>query len=116
MHGRFWGFLTKFYPFSLLYRDRLFNAQNRNIKNFIDELEKYAREVHLPLLIESGDSSSIMSLFSAKQIGSKRMKKELYLKQLSEKLQAKYETIYLKNETSGFKIQVPTNMVRGMQA
>lgn len=113
IHDRFWGFITKYYPFSLLYRDRFFNAQNKGVKTFIDELEAYVQKEHLPLLIESGDGSGLMTRFRAKQMGGKKIKKEEYLRQLLEKLQVKYETIYIRSEAKGFTIQVPTSMVHG---
>lgn len=116
IHDGFWGFITQFYPFSLFYRDRLFHAKNNDIRGFIAELEGYAKSIHLPFIIRAGDGSGAMSLFWAKQTGGKNIKKQAYLEELTKKLQAKYETIYLTPEASGFTIHVPTNMVKQSQA
>ncbi|MFZ5844961.1 MAG: hypothetical protein ACOY0S_00645 [Patescibacteria group bacterium] len=116
IHDGFWRFATQYYPFSLLYRDRLFHERNKPIQGFIAELEAYARTINLPFIIRAGDGSEAMALFWAQQTGGKRLKKEEYLQKLQEKLQAKYETIYLRAEANGFTIHVPTSMVKQSQA
>ena len=112
IHDWFWGFVTRYYPFSLLYSDRLFHAGNQDVKAFINELEVYAKEIHLPFLIQSGDTSAPMMMFHVVQRGY-RLKKAAYLEQLKEKLQSKYESIYLQDKVDGFTILVPTSMLRG---
>ena len=112
VHDRFWGFVTRYYPFSLLYPDRLFHAHNQDVKAFVKELEIYSKEIHLPFLIQSGDTSAPMMMFHVVQRGYK-LKKAAYLEKLKEKLQEKYESIYLQDKADGFTILVPTSMVRG---
>lgn len=111
IHDGFWSFVTKYYPFSLLYQDRLFHAQNANVRSFITALETYAQKIGMPFVIREGNGSGAMSLFWAQQSGGKKIKKEAYTQQLQEKLQAKYETIYVSPETKGFTIHVPRSMV-----
>lgn len=69
IHDQFWGFVTRYYPFSLLYSDRLFHAGNQDVKAFINELEVYAKEIHLPFFIQSGDTSAPMMMFRVVQRG-----------------------------------------------
>lgn len=114
-HDRFWEFVTRYYPFSLLYRDRFFHAENKPVKRFIHELEEYGKSIHLPFYIRGGDGSEAMALFWAKQTGGRKLKKEEYLRKLQEKLQEKYETIYLSPQLNGFTIHVPTSMVKAAQ-
>ncbi len=115
IHDRFWSFITRYYPFSLMYRDRLFHAKNQSVQAFIHEIEAYAQKIHLPFTIQAGDGSDAMALFWAHQTGGRKLKKDVYLEKLREKLQEKYETIYISPEESGFTIRVPTIMVKRTQ-
>lgn len=108
----FWGFLTRYYPFSRLYRDRLIHADNLSLRNFIHELEQYSEDIHLSFSITGGDPTGDMTFLNAVQSENVKMKKDEYLSRLLEKLQEKYVSIYISPRDRGFQICIPTEMIK----
>lgn len=101
--------LVQFYPFSYLYKDRLFHPSNKELKRFIIRLEKIAKRVKVPILIYGSEFEYPFYQFNAE------LQKPVRgggLKSLETSLQEKLGTIYVrpvgKNQ---LRIIMPTDML-----
>lgn len=101
------GWITNYYPFSLLFHDRLFHAQNKPYRTFMEKLEKTAEQSDIKIFILSGHGGNQTTEFYGKFINRSRNKDGL-LKSLEKVLQSKFGTIYARQEKNELRIIIPT--------
>lgn len=104
-------FLTRFFPFSLLYKDTLGHAKNMPLKMFVDSMEKYLKEQRMPVLIKSGDLDPPLATLFVVPRGKYRISKHAYLIKLEELLQKEYQTVFVRDYKTGFRILVSTEIL-----
>lgn len=98
----FMAFLVQFFPFSYLYKDRLFHPSNQKLKSFIIQMEKIAKKVKVPILFYGSAVDGSMLQFNA--VLEKPLKRN-GLKKLETSLQGRLGTIYVRKEDK-FKLRI----------
>lgn len=89
----FIAFLVQFYPFSYLYKDRLFHPSNKRLKRFIIQMEKIAKKVKVPILFYGSAVDGSMLQFNAVL---KKPLRRNSLKKLETSLQGRLGTVYVR--------------------
>ena len=103
--------LTAHYPFSLLYKDRLYHHDNIKVKKFMDNLEKIAKKAGINIfLLKGGIENEIVELIG--YVDSKGKKRQKVLNDLENILQKRFENIYIRDNEDMFKLLIPTNLFR----
>ena len=96
--------ITSIYPFSLLFKDRMWHARNKIIIKTIRKIEKLSSEAKVPVLIVSiGDNPYLH--FWAKFTKTKGYP----VKKLERALQKEFDTIYVRKVDKG-QIQINTTI------
>ena len=106
VHGEFISYVTKFFPFSLLYKESLIHTDNKELKMFIYNLEEYLRSKKMPILVKSGDLTTPLATLYARPLGHYKNNKIEYLEKLEFELQKKYQTVYVREQKTGFRILI----------
>lgn len=105
----FIAFLVRFYPFSYLYRDRLFHPSNQKLKYFIIQLEKIAKKVKVPILFYGSEVDGSMLQFNA--ILKKPLKRN-GIKKLETSFQEKLGSVYVrKADKDRLRILMPVDIM-----
>jgi uncharacterized membrane protein len=106
----FISWLTQYYPFSLLWQDRLFHANNLRVRDLMDEMAVVSKKSGLSIMLYGGgyfsDYSEIEGKFT-KRVHSKNES----MKKLEKCLQSKYEALYVRNTEKGFKLIIPNDLI-----
>lgn len=103
----FISWVTQYYPFSLLYKDRLFHHDNLKVRELMIKFEKIAKKEGINTLVLSGGIEGGM----AELIGylDKEIKdRQKVLGILETSLQKVYDTIYVRDQGDEFRILIPT--------
>lgn len=109
----FWRWATRYFPFSILYQDRLFHYDNLPVNEFMIELERLILKKGIKTTILKGEYESLFCVFYG-LFDKKSDKSPENIEIISSLLQAKYNTVYTSLHESGFKIIVPTEMLKSM--
>lgn len=103
----FISWITQYYPFSLLYKDRLFHHDNLKVRELMIEFENIAKKEGINTLVLSGGIEGGMAkLIGFLDKGTKNRQK--VLSDLETALQKVYETIYVRDHGNEFRILIPT--------
>jgi hypothetical protein len=101
--------ITGHYPFSLLYRDRLFHHDNLKVKKIMIKIEKIAQKAGINLMVLSGGiEENTVEMIGYLDQGKKD--RQSILKSLEEKLQEQFGSIYIRDNRNNFKILMPTDL------
>lgn len=103
-------YLTRYYPFSLLYKDRLFHAANKPGSDFMRTLEDTAWSKDFLIRVISGQELGETAEFIGKFEG-KIHDREKVLGELEKVFQSKYGSIYVRDINPDFRVLVPTTLV-----
>lgn len=102
--------LTKYYPFSLLYQDRLFHLANKPYSDFMYAIEGAAKEKDINVRVWNGQGFGEIAEFygSFKQ---RKFNKDVAKVNLEKRLQEKFGTVYVRDNPKGFKVIVPMSLI-----
>lgn len=102
--------ITKYYPFSLLFRDRLYHYDNIKVRSLMIKLEEIAKNADIDILILRGNQENQMNVFYG--LIDKRTENRDKICQLLEKtLQKEYGTVYVRDNGKEVNILIPTEML-----
>lgn len=105
--------LVQFYPFSYLYKDRLFHPSNKKLKRFISKIETIARKASAHILIYGSQVDSSIYQFNA---AIKKPLRRNGLKKLETTLQDKLGTIYVRKDKKNYiRIIMPLDTFERLQ-
>lgn len=113
LSGKFYNFIgriTKYYPFSLLFQNRLFHYQNIPYRNFMERLEKIGDKSNIRIFIHSGQGEGQITEFYGKFLGRPKDKDRL-LMNLEQALRNEFGTIYVRVAKSKLRIIIPTKIL-----
>jgi len=97
-------FLTRYPPFSLLFQDRPFHYQNKELIRFLRNLELLADRNKIPIFIFYGVPDNIMYEFQFLPLFNSS---DSNLRKLEQALQDKYGNIYVRKREKDFYIIIP---------
>lgn len=109
-YHRFITWITRYYPFSLLYKGSLLHATAVKARNLMRGMETVAEGAGIPVYINDGHWDRDFSVFYGK-FEKKGMNKHDAVGKLQELFQAKYGTVYVHEEKKGFRVLVDSNLV-----
>src|SRR3989344_3804270 len=103
------GWLTRYYPFSLLFTDRLFHPKNAKLDKFVIKIAKLARKNKVPIYIHGseieGNMYQLNAVFHEPVKGNS-------LKKLETVLQKLLGTVYVRRgEKKQIRILMPTEIM-----
>jgi len=107
---RFITWITRYYPFSLLYKGSLLHADAVKAKNLMRGMETIAKRAGIPVYINNGHRDRDFSVFYGK-LEKRGMNKHDAVGKLQDLFQDKYGTVYVHEEKIGFRVLVDSNMV-----
>lgn len=107
----FWSWATQYYPFSLLFQDRLFHHKNRPIDDLMTRFEYILKKEGLKTKIYSGMHSEPLSEFYGTFVNQSDFN-SVMLEKIEELLKSKYEDIYVRPHEHGFKVLISTDILR----
>lgn len=102
--------ITAYYPFSLLYKDRLIHADNIKARDLMRGMEAIAESNGIPVCINDGYWDRQLSVFYGKLI-KRGVAKQDAVQKLQQLFQDKYGTVYVQDEKRGFRVLVDTNLL-----
>lgn len=105
----FIGWITKYYPFSLLYRDRLIHHDNLIVKKFMIKIENIARKTSVKIFILNGKREEVMTEFIG-YLDRKTKNRSGAITILETALQKEYQSIYVRDEGERVRILLPTEV------
>ena len=116
LHGKyydFWRWSTQYYPFSLLYQDRLFHHKNQSVNKFMIKLQNLINKAKIQTTILTGEyGGQFCEFYGTFNKKSDNTPKNTEL--IDKALQEKFDTIYTRENKEGFKVLVPTQMLVSM--
>lgn len=104
---RFVSWITQYYPFSLLFTDRLFHHRNLVVSNFMTKMEEIAGKIGVKVFIPTGFHDELITHFYGR-LYCHRKSREDKIKIMEAALQKEYETIYVRDKKSFIEISIPT--------
>jgi len=107
LYHSFISWITQYYPFSLLYKDRLFHHDNLKVRTLMIKIEKIAKKEGINTLVLSGGIEGEMAeLIGYLDKGIRNRQK--VLGNLETTLQKVYDTVYVRDLGDKFRILIPT--------
>jgi len=103
----FISWITQYYPFSLLYRTKLYHHDNLKARNLMFKIEKLAKKAGVNILLLGGSTWEEMIVLNG-YFGRENKNREKDIKTLEAILQSKYETVYVRDDRDKVKILIPT--------
>lgn len=103
-------FVTQYYPFSLLYRDKLFHAANIKSMEIMRDMESIAANAGIGIDINHGEWHRDLSEFTGKLI-KKGMKKQETIQKLQDLFQEKYGSVYVQENKPGFRVLLDSKLI-----
>ena len=101
--------ITGHYPFSLLYRDRLFHHDNLKVRSIMTKIEKIADKAGINVSILSGDiEENTVEMIGYLDQGKKD--RQSILKSLEETLQEQFGSIYIRDNGDNIRILMPVDL------
>lgn len=110
----FWRWSTRYYPFSLLFKDRLFHYKNQSVNKFMIRLEKLINKAKLNTTILTGEYGGQISIFNG-TFNKSADNTPANIELIDKVLQDEFESIYTRENKEGFRILVPTEMLVNMR-
>lgn len=117
LHGKyydFWRWSTQYYPFSLLYQDRLFHHKNQSVNKFMIKLQSLINKANIQTTILTGEYGGQFCEFYG-TFNKKSDNTPENIELIDKELQEKFDTIYTRENKEGFKVLVPTQMLVSME-
>ena len=112
-YSDFWRWSTQYYPFSLLYQDRLFHHKNQSVNKFMLRLQNLINKANIQTTILTceygGQFCEFYGTFNKKSDNTPEN-----IELIDKELQEKFDTIYTRENKEGFRVLVPTQMLVGM--
>lgn len=106
LYHSFISWVTAYYPFSLLYKDRLFHHDNLKVRELMVKIEKIAKKEGINTLVLSGGIEGEMAeLIGYLDKGIRNRQK--VLDNLETTLQKVYDTVYVRGQGDEFRILIP---------
>lgn len=105
----FYTWLTQYYPFSLLFRGRIFHAKMKNLRKFIEKLENLVNRSGLRIIIIGNRIENNMTIFSA--ISEKEPSKSK-LKIIEKHLQKKFKSVFVRKNNDRINIIFPNEVFK----
>ena len=102
--------ITRYYPFSLLYKGSLLHANAVKAKNLMRGMEDVAKRIGIPVYINNGIYERVFSIFYGK-FEKKGINKQETIRKLQELFQDKYGSVYVQDEKTGFRVLVDSNLL-----
>lgn len=103
------GWLTRYYPFSLIFTNRLFHPKNAKLNKFVIKIAKLARKNKVPIYIYGGEIENHLYQFNA--IFHQPVRRNS-LKKLEAILQKLLGTVYVrKGDKKQIRILIPTEIM-----
>lgn len=109
----FWRLSTQYYPFSLLYQDRLFHYKNQSVNKFMIKLQNLINRSNIKTTILTGEYGGQFCEFYG-TFNKKSENTPGNIELIDKALQEKLDTIYTRDNKDGFKVLVPTQMLVNM--
>ena len=107
------GWLTRYYPFSLLFTDRLFHPKNAKLDKFVIKIAKLARKNKVPIYISGSEIEGNMYQFNA--VFHQPVRRNS-LKKLEAVLQDKFGAVYVRKGNKGqLRIIMPLDSFESLQ-
>ena len=110
----FWRWSTQYYPFSLLYQDRLFHHNNQSVNKFMIRLQNLINKANIKTTILTGEYGGQFCEFYG-TFNKKSDNTPDNIEQITKVLQEKLDTIYTRENKKGFRVLVPTQMLVSME-
>lgn len=104
------SYITRYYPFSLLWRDRLYHAQNLPVRNLMNAMQKVAEKTQIPIVLIGGHSWSEYGEIEGKFLQDVK-DTEIARKKLEEAFQAKFGLVYVRVDGENLKVIVPNSLL-----
>lgn len=108
----FISWVTQYYPFSLLYRDKWTHVDHKPAREFVIKLEDAARKGRQDIAIIDGQAEGDGMEFYGYFNGLIK-DKDKRLKTLEKVLQKEFGSIYVRDHETGFRILIPTELLWG---
>jgi hypothetical protein len=105
----FISWITQYYPFSLLYRNRLIHHDNLTVRNFMMKMEKVVRKAGVKIFILGGKREEYMTEFTG-YLDRETKNRTDAITILETTLQEKYQSIYVRDEDENVRILIPTEV------
>jgi hypothetical protein len=106
----FVGWVTQYYPFSLLWRERLYHSKNLKVRNLMDEIRDVAKKSGLYIILLGG--GNFTDYCEMEGDFTRRVRnKALALKKLETCLIKTYKIVYVRELDRGFKLILPNNLI-----
>ncbi len=102
--------ITRFFPFSRLFSDRLFHVDNLKARNLMRGMEDVAKAAGIPVYINDGHRDRNFSVFYGKMERGGINKERAVIK-MQELFREKFGDVYVQNEKLGFRVLVDSRMV-----
>jgi hypothetical protein len=107
----FLGYLTKYYPFSLFWQDRMFHYKKRRVRKFMIILDEFLETKGFNIVTLFGEEETYFAEFYS--IFKKKTKDtKLEIRAMEEVLQKNFETIYARQDGNWIKILIPLAQFR----
>ncbi len=101
--------VTGHYPFSLLYRDRLFYHDNIKVIKIVTKIEKIAHKAGINVLVLGGGiEDNKVEMIGYLDQG--KIERQSVLDSLEKRLQKQFGSIYIRDNGDNFKILMPTDL------
>lgn len=107
----FIGKLTKYYPFSLLYTDRLFHYNQRRLRKFIYSLEKYLAKNGIDILLFNNRD---MGDFVEFDLAFNQIPSEQELHKIEKLLQKKYGSVFIRGKGIDIHLEIPNELYENL--
>ena len=101
---KFYSWLTQYYPFSLLFQNKIYHANNKKQRILVEKLEKIAGKYGVKMLIKGSDAEGDMIIFTT--IFEKNPT-DSKLKLFEKDLQKKFGSVYVRNNEGNVNIVFP---------
>ena len=110
VYHRFITWITRYYPFSMLYKGSLLHANAVKARNLMRGMVAIAKHAGIPVYINDGHWDRNFSFFYGK-LEKKGMNKRDAIQKLQELFQDTYGTVYVQDEKTGFRVLVDSNLI-----
>lgn len=101
---------TAYFPFSLLFQDRLFHAKNLKARSLMINMEDLAKTIGISIYIDSGHFERTYSVLVGKFTRG-GINKEEALEKMQKLFQEKIGNVFVQNQDTGFRVLVDSHLV-----
>lgn len=113
----FFRYLSRYYPFSLFFRNRLFHYQNRDLNQLLILVERASESIGTPFKVMRLDTDQYFYNFIGNFIKCrKKISFEKVLKSISSSLETSQNNLYIRFTNDGLhKIMIPLKLIERTQ-